>query len=728
MTMDPNDKSQRPPGPSRFDPTRTLTAPLTAVERIAPELPFVRPNPLLYPNAGKRTPTPPSLVGLPFVPPSIPDAAANDRDCVAAPLRAGDGVPVFLDGPFEAAAPVVSLKPGRHDLVLIAKLSADLVEGGAAAVREEAAQLDGDRYQGDEPDAPLLVAGDFAPLKPRCDVLVHTEGDEGQGPVAFSLEGRGGSVTRRVDDPRHLGPVSPQDPARLALLGTYDLAWYRTRWPHYAVDLDPRYFQAARVEQQLPDAFGDEAYRITRAGSVPSSLGGRLSGLRPVAVVHLSGGRRRVVPLRLDTIGFFLTDARVDLVWRGMVEVSDDDAPEVEDVFVTGARLDEALPTEDEVELRYQQHLRARAGLDDPESAEAASATDAAEGPTEASVSDADGGDADADAAEASEQADDEAPAEIPEELAEKTPAEVAAMMRDAGADEDDVADMERAMATDPESPPIPPPPEEGDVRALVVARLQAKKSLSGLELCSADLSGLDLSGQDLTGLDLTGASLVDANLAEATLDEAELSGALLGSANLRGVSAKDAVLVGADLRRARLDGADLAGADLTEALLEDAVLDGADLSDARLYDVRAARASLRRCVLRGARAEAAQAPKADLTDALADESVWERADLQQARLESASLVGASLLRARCDGASFIRADLTEARLTRAKLTGAVLVRANLFEANLDRADLRQADLRGANLHAVSTMGTELAGALLGGAILSYSRLEGSSR
>ncbi len=712
--MAPRDKDPNLPSSSAFDPKQTRTAPISIAERVSPELPFVRPNPLLYPKAMRRKPTPPSLVGLPFVPVPASQPAANDRSGLEAPRRAGDAVPVFTDGPFEVAAPVFCVRPPRHDLVVIAKLSCEVGPDGELIVRDEAAPLDGDLYEGDEPTSHLLVAGDFAPLKPRCDVLVYAEPGERQRPMALTFRAGSGVVERRAADARALGAVSPNDPSRMSLLGTYDADWYRTRWPHYAADLDPRYFQAARPEQQLVAAQGDESFRVVEP---ESSFAGKLPGLRAVAVANLSGGRRRTVSLRLDTIGIFVDARRVDLVWRGAIEVSDDDAPEVDDVFVTWAQPDDASPSEEQIGARYAAFMRAREGDEDDETPAAPPVDDEMDATYDEGGSDDESPDA----------ANDEEP-DLPDVFAKKTPAEIAAMMREAGADEDDIAEMERAMAPQPEDVPLPPPPADEDVREVVIRRLAAEESLEGLELANADLSELDLSGQDLSGFDLTGATLAGADLREATLDDAELSGAVLNGADLRGVSAKQATFVGADLRKARLAESDLEGADFTEANLEEAVLDGANLADVRLYDVRASCASFRRCVLRGARGEAAQLAKCDFTEVVADEAVWERACFEKAKLEAASLVGASFLRARCDGASFVRADLTDARMGRASLAGALMVRANLFEATLDRANLEGADLRGASLHAASSVGTNLQGAMLGGAITSYSRIGASSR
>lgn len=684
------------------------TKPIPAVEPVSSDLPFVRPNPLLYPPSNRK-PTPPSFAGLPFVPAS--QAAADDRAALAAPTR-GDTVPVSTDGPFAVAVPVFCIRALQQHLVVIAKLSCDWVDGAPATVREEAEPLNGDAFEGDEPDAPIVLAGDFAPVKEACDLVVYAESlDDATRPMALHVRGRGGSLERRVKTPRELGPISPYDAGRVALLGTYDVAWFEQRWPHYAADLDVRYFQSAPGPQRLASARGDESFRIDGVAGDTPRVGGQLPGLRPVAIVRFVNGERRLLDLRLDTISFFTADRRADLVWRAALEVSDDDAPEIESVFVTTAGVDEVL-AEEEIERRALAARIAREGGEDEEPEALADEPTSVEDEAPAAASEE---------VELPDAANDEVALEA---IPAKSPQEIATMMREAGADEEDIAEMLAALTPAPDAPDLPPAPAT-DVRAEVIRRLEANESLEGLELFSADLSDLDFSGRDFSGFDLTGTSFARANLSEATLDEAELSGAILESANLTGASAKAATMIAADLTGACLEAADLESADLSEAVLDGAKLDDCNLAELRLYDARAERASFKRAVLRGARAEGARANEADFTEALLDGSVWERASLEGAKLERASLVDVSLMRARCSRASFLRADLTDGRLGRADFKNAFFMRANLFEANLDRADMSYADLRGSSLHGASTVGTNLQGANLDGAITSYSRVGG---
>lgn len=748
-TVWPSGEALRRPRRHLFEDDHVRTGPILESDLAAAGLPFVRANPSLRPQAERRSPTPPSLVGLPFRPPaesaaSRPTAsgqprAANDGPPSAPPARSGDTVPARSDGPFAVSTVVTCLRPPRHDLTIVVKASFDLVDDAPAAVRAEPELLSGDVYEGDDPNGKLLVASDMAPLKTSCDVLVYTaamRGDPVETPhqVVLRVSAAGqattsrGLIERKTRRPAELGPISPTDPRRAKLLGTYDAQWFATRWPHFAADLDPRHFQAAPEAQRLEAASGDETYEILGARPDRARVRGDLPGIRPVAVAHMRGGERRAVALRLDTVAFFVDDARVDLVWRGIVEVSDDDAPEIDDFFVTAASVRGPAPSLDEIEARFRRSERGS----DAATSSAGPESDAPESAAGAEAAADDDGDSES--IEDPPTEDETGFAAVAAGTPKPDLEQISASMREAGADEEAIADAMTALAPEPEpaaASGAPPhraatggdgaPAPADDVRSVVMRRLEAKESLAGLDLAHADLSGLDLSGQDLGGRDLTGANLEGADMRGACLEDAELCGARLKGADLRGARAACAGFHHAALGAARFDGAHLEAADFTAADLEGAVFDDAHLASVRLYDVRAAGASFRRADLAGGRAEGALVPGGCFAHALLDGSVWERADLTKASFEAASLRAVSLVRARCDGAVFVIADLTRARLSRATLLGCSMIRANLFGANLDRADLRDVDLRAANLHGTSVLRTNLLGARLDGAIVTYS-------
>ncbi len=84
------------------------------------------------------------------------------------------------------------------------------------------------------------------------------------------------------------GPIPGHWPARLQYAGTYDEAWQESRYPLAPLDLDPRFWQTAPLEQQVHGRLkGGEA--ITLANLTPPGFvaDGRLAFTLPKLSLHL---------------------------------------------------------------------------------------------------------------------------------------------------------------------------------------------------------------------------------------------------------------------------------------------------------------------------------------------------------------------------------------------------------------------------------------------------------
>ncbi|MBI4700673.1 MAG: DUF2169 domain-containing protein [Deltaproteobacteria bacterium] len=531
----------------------------------------------------------------------------------------------------------------------------------------------------------------------------------------------------------------------------YGPRWRASRWPYLPEGFDRTELQAATPPQQLAFLRGDEPYAVEGMRPEGAAMRGALPALRARLFAHRTGKAKsgaaepggegqaqelREIPLCLDTAAFDLEQGKLNLVWRGSIDVSDERASEIEALYVSIEPLAaEPLPLE---QVRAQ-YLAARGAL-----------PVVAEGPGAPA--------AQPDLARAG-WAGEPPPAD---------PAAMAAQLRRAGASEADVAALVGSFGrgAGPVAPAVPAAPAAapGGKRAEVCRRLGAREGLAGLDLCGVDLSGLDLAGRALAGLamkgarmcgwrlagadlseaQLGGADLSDAVLDGARLDRADLHGAKLQRASLAGASLAGASLAGADGRGADLHGATGAGAsfsegrwqgtrfadaDLPECNFSAAVLDGAQfdrarLREIRLYDAAGTAVSFAEADLTAARADDAFLPGSSFARAAAPGSVWAGARLEGASFERARLRGASFERARLGGAVLARADLREGRLRGAVLAQASLPKANLMMACLHGADLRDADLRGANLYAAETWKADLSSAKLAGAIVAASKLD----
>ncbi|APR88364.1 hypothetical protein A7982_13713 [Minicystis rosea] len=146
-----------------------------------------------------------------------------------------------------------------------------------------------------------------------------------------------------VEDPKHLLKTQNDRPApagfegydltwpqRTTRLGTYDDRWLEHDRPGFPRDFDPAYFDTAPPDQQLDGYFrGDEAFRIENMHPTEAVLEGTLPGL--VARCFITRGDGLVeTAMRLDTVRFFPHRERGILVFRGVFEIGEDDAADVD--------------------------------------------------------------------------------------------------------------------------------------------------------------------------------------------------------------------------------------------------------------------------------------------------------------------------------------------------------------------------------------------------------------
>ncbi|NUP12383.1 MAG: DUF2169 domain-containing protein [Polyangiaceae bacterium] len=185
--------------------------------------------------------------------------------------------------------------------------------------------------------------------------------------------------------------------------------------------------------------------------------------------------------------------------------------------------------------------------------------------------------------------------------------------------------------------------------------------------------------------------SFVRARLAGLDLSGLDLNGVALAEADLRSTNLARTKLDGADLTRAQLARANLRAASLVEAIANQADFFEADLTGADL-----SRASLSGSGLRSARLTQSKLAEADLTGAVLDQADLEEASLDGAELPRANLTGANLRRARgirclVFKATLANADLREAAFDASDMSDCILDGAQFGGASLDNATLDRA-------------------------------------
>lgn len=511
--------------------------------------------------------------------------------------------------------------------------------------------------------------------------------------------GRGDTALPNLEDPKKpiMGPSDTPAPAcfgpiastwsdRASRLGTYDDAWLATRWPYFPADFDWGYAQAAPSAQQVDHLVGDEAFEISGVSAVHPKLSGHLPGMRARAFAQETaeaGGAFFEIALRLDTATFDVDEMKLTLVWRGLLEVSDDEAPDLEALFIHREELAGEPAAVSAVRELYQQAI-------------------------------------------AEEEDDEEDPGEMLTEVPPPAPPDpavreacIAALAageslvgRDlSGADLSGLDFQDRPMG------------EASLHRAVLRGSSMARADLQGALLADADLRDCDLTGAKLAGADLTGAKLEGAKLDGADLAGADLSKVTAERASFRGARGEGALFEGATLGAAHFEGAELPSADFTGATLDAAIFEGAFISEIRLQESRASRARFDRAQLAGARCDDAILEHCSFAGAMLEGSTWENTALTGSSFAKSKLAESSFARVDAEGIDLEGVDAPRSNFARAKLGRARLRKANLTESDFERADLRKADLRGANLHAAETWKAKLQGAVLDETIVTQTKL-----
>jgi uncharacterized protein YjbI with pentapeptide repeats len=304
--------------------------------------------------------------------------------------------------------------------------------------------------------------------------------------------------------------------------------------------------------------------------------------------------------------------------------------------------------------------------------------------------------------AETAEQ--EEAP-ELPEEP-EDLPATPAATEAPAPAKEVSASAQE---PTEPEPAESEEEEQPDDILTVGAVRekLARRESFEG-----CDLTELDLSGFDFSGINFREAILEGTNLHQANLTEADLTGAVLAAANLQQANCMRAKLGGADLTECWLPYANFSDAELPAADLTKATLRGANFTGAKACEAILEQADLTEAIF----------VKADLTGADLCKARLHRTDLSQANLTDVTLEqtwgrqlkarGAVLRKIRGANAQFSEADFREvqaqesvwqfAQLFRANFTGARLDGAEFSDSYLSQATFDAAEMRAACLDAAN--------------------------
>ncbi|CAN98318.1 hypothetical protein predicted by Glimmer/Critica [Sorangium cellulosum So ce56] len=245
--------------------------------------------------------------------------------------------------PLKAASLLWHPRAGATALTLLCKATFELRPGRSRLAAEQDALSTLDTYA-DDARTILITASDMCPFKRRADVLFNGHAYAPSGHQAPSIVVRliVGKLDKSIEVHADRGwngqqrwsvvdfrPVAPSSPLRAALLGRHAKAWDPQTWNTRPLpdDFDGAFFNAAPVDQQIPELTGDEIIALEHLSPVHPRLVTRLSRIVPRASVQRENRDLELVRLRCDTLSIDGDRGVASLVFRGLVPLSHPDEP-----------------------------------------------------------------------------------------------------------------------------------------------------------------------------------------------------------------------------------------------------------------------------------------------------------------------------------------------------------------------------------------------------------------
>ena len=121
--------------------------------------------------------------------------------------------------------------------------------------------------------------------------------------------------------PVGFGMIAPYWQPRAGYAGTYDESWRKNISPLPPEDLDPRFYSSSAPGLCTPKHLTGTEQGLVEGASKQGVLRFELPGTKPQGSVYYRHNEE-VFPLQLDTVIVEPDEARVVLVWRGVLNIS----------------------------------------------------------------------------------------------------------------------------------------------------------------------------------------------------------------------------------------------------------------------------------------------------------------------------------------------------------------------------------------------------------------------
>ncbi|AGP41054.1 DUF2169 family type VI secretion system accessory protein [Sorangium cellulosum] len=250
----------------------------------------------------------------------------------------------------------------------------------ASSVRVQLGSIDKSLYVVGDRTWGMLGMSDPAPFTEMPVTWRNAFGGDGfaKNPLGKGHGDRSAALPN-IESPRHLIHARGDRPApagldgydvtwpqRFSKIGTHDAAWRNECFPGFARDLDPTMFNMAPDDQQIDGFFrGDETFVVENMHPDKPRIEGALPGVASRCFVCLKtrdGVEIREPAMKLDTVRLFPHRERGVVLFRGGVEIAEDDARDVVAVLVACEAMGAPRPA-----ALYHEYLTSRLGPRNPE-------------------------------------------------------------------------------------------------------------------------------------------------------------------------------------------------------------------------------------------------------------------------------------------------------------------------------------------------------------------------
>ncbi|WP_437925193.1 DUF2169 domain-containing protein [Sorangium sp. So ce291] len=250
----------------------------------------------------------------------------------------------------------------------------------ASSVRVKLGPIDKSLYVIGDRTWGLLGMSDPTPFTEMPVTWRNAFGGEGfaKNPLGKGHGDRSAALPN-IESPRHLIRARGDRPApagldgydvtwpqRSSKIGTYDTAWREECFPGFARDMDPTLFNMAPDDQQIDGFFrGDESFVVENMHPDKPRIEGALPGVASRCFICLKtsdGVEIREPAMKLDTVRLFPHRERGVVLFRGGVEIAEDDAKDVVAVLVACEAMGAPRPA-----AYYHEYLAPRLGPRNPD-------------------------------------------------------------------------------------------------------------------------------------------------------------------------------------------------------------------------------------------------------------------------------------------------------------------------------------------------------------------------